>query len=89
MRFQLEIHLYNPQHKLLAFLKSRGIVAEAYSPLGSANSPLLTDEVASSIAQKYSLQTSDILLGYLRMVFISIDPGLSLKILSLQSQKIL
>jgi glycerol 2-dehydrogenase (NADP+) len=62
---QLEIHLYNPQHKLLAFLKSKGIVAEAYSPLGSANSPLLTDEVASSIAQKYSLQTSDILLGYL------------------------
>jgi glycerol 2-dehydrogenase (NADP+) len=62
---QLELHLYNPQHKLLVYLKSKGIVPQAYSPLGSTNSPLLTDEVASSIAQKYSLQTSDILLGYL------------------------
>jgi glycerol 2-dehydrogenase (NADP+) len=62
---QLELHLYNPQLKLLSYLKSKGIVAQAYSPLGSTNSPLLTDEVASSIAQKYSLQTSDVLLGYL------------------------
>jgi glycerol 2-dehydrogenase (NADP+) len=62
---QLELHLYNPQHKLLAYLKAKGIVAQAYSPLGSTNSSLLTDEVASSIAQKHSLQTADVLLGYM------------------------
>lgn len=62
---QLELHLYNPQLKLLSYLKSKGIVPQAYSPLGSTNSPLLTDEIASSIAQKYSLQNSDVLLGYL------------------------
>ncbi|KAF7974020.1 hypothetical protein HWV62_13533 [Athelia sp. TMB] len=62
---QLELHLYNPQLKLLAYLKSKGITAEAYSPLGSTNSPLLTDETAAAIAKKYDLQTSDILLGYL------------------------
>ncbi|KAJ8515489.1 hypothetical protein ONZ45_g7101 [Pleurotus djamor] len=62
---QLEIHIYNPQHKLLDYLRSKGIVPEAYSPLGSAGSPLLSDETVVEIATKYSLQPADILLGYL------------------------
>lgn len=63
---QLEIHLYNPQHELLAYLRAKGIVPQAYSPLGSTNSPLLQDETAAAIAQKHGLQTADVLLGYLR-----------------------
>ncbi|KAF8196064.1 NADP-dependent oxidoreductase domain-containing protein [Pholiota molesta] len=62
---QLELHIYNPQHKLLTYLKSKDIVAQAYSPLGSTNSPLLTDEVVVEIASKHSLQPADVLLGYL------------------------
>ncbi|EPQ50913.1 Aldo/keto reductase [Gloeophyllum trabeum ATCC 11539] len=62
---QLEIHLWNPQHKLMDYLKSKGILPQAYSPLGSTNSPLLQDETATEYAQKYGLQTADILLGYL------------------------
>ncbi|KAI6028222.1 NADP-dependent oxidoreductase domain-containing protein [Pisolithus marmoratus] len=62
---QLELHLYNPQHKLVAYLKAKGIVVEAYSPLGSTNSPLLQDEVATDIAKRHELKTSDVLLGYL------------------------
>ncbi|KZT69993.1 Aldo/keto reductase [Daedalea quercina L-15889] len=62
---QLEIHLYNPQHNLIEYLRSKGIVPQAYSPLGSTNSPLLTDETASAIASKHGLQTADVLLGYL------------------------
>jgi len=62
---QLEIHLYNPQHNLLKYLSSKGIVPQAYSPLGSTNSPLLSDETASEIASKHGLQTADVLLGYL------------------------
>lgn len=31
---QLELHLYNPQHKLLEYLASQDIVPQAYSPLG-------------------------------------------------------
>ncbi|OCH94038.1 Aldo/keto reductase [Obba rivulosa] len=62
---QLEIHLYNPQHKLVEFLKSKGIVPQAYSPLGSTGSPLLADETATALAEKYELQPADILLGYL------------------------
>ncbi|KIP07209.1 hypothetical protein PHLGIDRAFT_105937 [Phlebiopsis gigantea 11061_1 CR5-6] len=62
---QLEIHLYNPQHELIEYLKARGIVPQAYSPLGSTGSPLLQDETATAIAHKHGLQTSDVLLGYL------------------------
>jgi hypothetical protein len=64
---QLELHVYNPQHELLSYLNEKGITPQAYSPLGSSNSPLLTDDVVVKIATKHSLQPSDILLGYLRM----------------------
>ena len=57
--------MYNPQHELLSYLKSKGIVAQAYSPLGSVNSPLHADEHITAIAQKNSLQVSDVLIGYL------------------------
>ncbi|KAF8960533.1 NADP-dependent oxidoreductase domain-containing protein [Flammula alnicola] len=62
---QLEIHVYNSQHKLISYLKSKGIAPQAYSPLGSTNSPLLTDEVITEVATKHSLQPADILLCYL------------------------
>jgi diketogulonate reductase-like aldo/keto reductase len=63
---QLEIHLYNPQLKLVEYLKSKGIVPQAYSPLGSTGSPLLEDETALKIAEKHNVHPVDILLGYLR-----------------------
>ncbi|KAF5378869.1 hypothetical protein D9615_006924 [Tricholomella constricta] len=62
---QLELHVYNPQHKLIDYLKSKGIVPQAYSPLGSTNSPLLTDDKVLEIAKKHSLSASDVLIGYL------------------------
>lgn len=62
---QLELHLYNHQPELVEYCQSRGIVVQAYSPLGSVDSPLFTDEVATAIAKKYELQVSDVLIGYL------------------------
>ncbi|KAH8082830.1 Aldo/keto reductase [Cristinia sonorae] len=62
---QLELHLYNHQPELVAFCQERGIALQAYSPLGSTNSPLLKDETATKIAEKYGLQVSDVLIGYL------------------------
>ena len=59
--------MYNPQHELLSYLKTKRITPQAYSPLGSSNSPLLTDDVVVQIATKHSMQPADILLGYLRM----------------------
>jgi len=71
---QLELHIYNPQHKLIAYLRSKGIVPQAYSPLGSSNAPLLTDELVTEIAKKHSLQPADVLLGYLRSKDIVVLP---------------
>ncbi|KAG6834635.1 hypothetical protein H0H93_008455, partial [Arthromyces matolae] len=70
----LELHVYNPQHKLTEYLKSKGILPQAYSPLGSVNSPLLTDETVVKIAQKYSLNASDVLIGYLVAKGFSVVP---------------
>jgi diketogulonate reductase-like aldo/keto reductase len=49
----------------LAYLHSKGILPQAYSPLGSTGSPLLSDETATEISQKHGLGVSDVLLGYL------------------------
>lgn len=49
---QLELHPYNPSKNLIAFLKSHKIVPQAYSPLGSTDSPLLTEETVIAIAKK-------------------------------------
>ncbi|SJK98824.1 related to GCY1-galactose-induced protein of aldo/keto reductase family [Armillaria ostoyae] len=62
---QLEIHPYNPQHELIEYGRSKGIIPQAYSPLGSTNSPILKDEVVVAIAGKHSIQPSDVLLGWL------------------------
>jgi len=62
---QLELHLYNPEHRLLAYLESKGILPQAYSPLGSTNSPLVSDEVVVELGKKYSIPPAGILLGYL------------------------
>ena len=62
---QLEIHVYNPQHELLSYLRKEGIVPQAYSPLGSTGSPLVSDEVVVEVAKTHSVQPVDVLLGYL------------------------
>ncbi|EKM75323.1 hypothetical protein AGABI1DRAFT_116442 [Agaricus bisporus var. burnettii JB137-S8] len=62
---QLELHVYNPQHELVKYLKSKGITPQAYSPLGSTKSTLLTDADVVEIANKHNLQPADVLLGYL------------------------
>ncbi|TFY70350.1 hypothetical protein EVG20_g2661 [Dentipellis fragilis] len=62
---QIELHLYNPQHRLISYLKEKGIVPQAYSPLGSTNSPLMKDEVVLELATRYGVSPADVLLGYL------------------------
>ncbi|KDQ09658.1 hypothetical protein BOTBODRAFT_36891 [Botryobasidium botryosum FD-172 SS1] len=61
---QIELHPYLPQHKLIAYLKSQGIVPQAYSPLGSTNSPLLKDEVVAEIAKKHGTEPGAVLIGW-------------------------
>ena len=64
---QLELHPYNPDHGLIAYLRSKNILPEAYSALGSTNSPIITDETVVEIARKDNLTPADVLLGWLRM----------------------
>lgn len=64
--------MYNPQHKLTEYLKSKGIVPQAYSPLGSTDAPLLTDGNVVEISQKHGLSSADVLIGYLGTL--AVDP---------------
>ncbi|BGP16174.1 hypothetical protein JCM10213_001390 [Rhodosporidiobolus nylandii] len=61
---QVELHPYLPQHELIDYLKERNIVAQAYSPLGSTDSPLLKDEDIVKIAEKYGVSTGTVLISY-------------------------
>lgn len=64
---QLELHVYNPQHELVKFLREKGIVPQAYSPLGSSSGPLLADETIQKIAEERGLTPADVLIGWLSM----------------------
>ncbi|TKA51684.1 hypothetical protein B0A53_05389 [Rhodotorula sp. CCFEE 5036] len=61
---QVELHPYLPQHELLEYLEEKGIVAEAYSPLGSTDSPLLKDDDIKKIADKHGVSVGTILISY-------------------------
>lgn len=61
---QVELHPYNPQHDLHEYCKSKGILLEAYCPLGSTNSPLLGDEELLRIAKKNGVSPATILISY-------------------------
>ncbi|KAK4687054.1 hypothetical protein P7C73_g3062, partial [Tremellales sp. Uapishka_1] len=61
---QVEIHPYNPELELYAYCKSKGIVLEAYSPLGSTGSPLSKDPELLAIAEKYKVTPATILISW-------------------------
>ncbi|KKA16419.1 Glycerol dehydrogenase [Rasamsonia emersonii CBS 393.64] len=61
---QVELHPYCPQHKLKKWCEDKGILLEAYCPLGSTNSPLLSDPEIGAIAAKYNVSPATILISY-------------------------
>jgi glycerol 2-dehydrogenase (NADP+) len=61
---QVELHPYNPQHSLKKFCDAHGILLEAYSPLGSDNSPVISDDVVISIAEKHGVAPATVLVSY-------------------------
>jgi len=60
---QIELHPSCPQTDLVKFSLSKGIAVTAYSPLGSANSPLPQNEVVKKIAEKKDVTTYAVLLS--------------------------
>ena len=61
---QVELHPYNPQHDLKEYCDDKGILLEAYCPLGSTGAPLLKDEVIIKIADKYNVSPATICISY-------------------------
>lgn len=61
---QVELHPYLPQAKLVQFCKENGIVVQAYSPLGSTDSPLLLDDAVVQIANKNNVSAASVLISW-------------------------
>ncbi|ODN81754.1 hypothetical protein L202_02139 [Cryptococcus amylolentus CBS 6039] len=61
---QVELHPYNPQHELLKYSKEKGILLEAYSPLGSTSSPLHEDPELLAVAKKHDVTAATVLISY-------------------------
>lgn len=65
---QVELSIQCPQHELVAYLKSKDILPQGYSPLGgTGKSNLRENDVVQKIADKYNVQTANILLSWLVM----------------------
>lgn len=60
---QIELHPSCPQHDLVEYCISKGIVLTAYSPLGSDNSPLLSNPVVKKIADAHGVAPANILIS--------------------------
>ncbi|KAJ7240457.1 Aldo keto reductase [Mycena rebaudengoi] len=60
---QIELHPSCPQEELVEFCRQKGIVVTAFSPLGSDNSPLLTNEVVKRLADKHGVEPANILVS--------------------------
>ncbi|ODV94515.1 hypothetical protein PACTADRAFT_71301 [Pachysolen tannophilus NRRL Y-2460] len=61
---QIECHPYLPQNKLVQYCKEQGILVEAYSPLGSTNSPLFKDPTLIAIAEKYGVSVATLVISW-------------------------
>lgn len=61
---QIEGHPYLPQTEVVSFCNTRGIHIMAYSPLGSAGSPLMKEPLVETIAAKHGISSATVLLSY-------------------------
>ncbi|KAH7580574.1 Glycerol 2-dehydrogenase (NADP(+)) [Nakaseomyces glabratus] len=61
---QIEIHPLLPQDELINFCKEKGIVLEAYSPLGSTDAPILKEEEITEIAKKNGVNAGQLVISW-------------------------
>lgn len=61
---QIENHPLLPQQEIVDFCKEKGILVEAYSPLGSTGSPLMKKEAVIKLAEENNVSPGTILLSY-------------------------
>ena len=55
---------YLPQEDIADFCREKGILIEAYSPLGSTGSPLFQEEGVQEVAKKHNVGAGTVLLSY-------------------------
>ncbi|CUA70091.1 Glycerol 2-dehydrogenase (NADP(+)) [Rhizoctonia solani] len=60
---QIELHPSCPQTDVIELCREKGIALTAYSPLGSTNSPLLTDPTVTKIAEAHGVDPARILVS--------------------------
>ena len=72
---QLELHVGYMQEYTLKYLEEKGILPQAWSPLGRAK--LLQDERVTSLAEKYGKSSAQILLRFLNQRGIPVIPKAS------------
>ncbi|ORZ09942.1 NADP-dependent oxidoreductase domain-containing protein [Absidia repens] len=61
---QIELHPYLPQFDVLDYCASKGIHVTAYSPLGSTNSPFLSDPQLLKIAEAHHTTVPQLMLSW-------------------------
>ena len=61
---QTELHPYNQEPELKAFLKENGIVPQAWYPLGHGDKALLEEPLFSQLGKKYSKSAPQIILRW-------------------------
>jgi glycerol 2-dehydrogenase (NADP+) len=61
---QVENHPLLPQEDVSDFCKKKGILLEAYSPLGSTGTPLFKEEGVLEVAKKHNVGPGTVLISY-------------------------
>jgi len=61
---QIENHPYLPQQEIVDFCKEKGILVQAYSPLGSTGSPLFKEDGVQEVAKKHNVGPGTVLISY-------------------------
>lgn len=51
------------QEELVQFSRSKGVAITAYSPLGSSDSPLLSNPIVGKVAAKYAVSPANVLIS--------------------------
>lgn len=61
---QVEMHPLLPQEDLVQWCNGKGIHIEAYSPLGSANAPILSEPTILEIAKKLNVTPAQVVISW-------------------------
>lgn len=61
---RVELHPFLPQHELVRFCQSKGILMQAYSPLGSSGGPVLQDPLVQSIAKAHNADPAQVVISW-------------------------